>query len=88
MSTTIHLDIDRLVLDGPLPPGQLPVLLAALRSELTLLLTDTPPTSSSATDRVRARDLSPGTASDPTTLGRELARSLAHSLSQNLGGDP
>lgn len=83
-STTLHLSIDRLVLDGPtLAPHQLPLLLAALQSELTTLLADTTFTAA-AIDRVRAPDLSPGTASDPTTLGRELARSLARTL----GGGP
>lgn len=84
-TTTLHLTIDRIVLDGPtLAPAELPRMLAALENELHLLLADTHLTRIGAVDRVRAPDLSPGTASDPAALGRALARSLAHTL----GGAP
>lgn len=82
MSPTIHLTIDRLVLDAPdLAEADVPRVLAALEHELARLLAEPAARTPLAADRLRAPDLAPGTsASDPAALGRGLARSLARAL--------
>jgi hypothetical protein len=83
----LQLTIDRLILDGiSLRPDAIPILQAALESELALLLgTGSLPLSADlnlAGLRAGAISLPPG--NDPAQLGAQIARSLYGSL----GGQP
>jgi hypothetical protein len=75
---TIHIHIDRLVLEGlPLGHHEGPLVQAAVEAELARLMgSGTPPPSGGATARVTAPEISITPNNSPTRLGQQIARSV------------
>ena len=83
---TIHVSIERLILDGiPLAPHARPALVAALEAELGLLLAEGGLAPEMHTGSALPRVTAPPIALEPSTPAAELGRQVARAVYAGIG---